>query len=416
VVERVRRVTALPLRRNRDFALLQGGQLLSNAGSQVTAIAYPLLVLALTHSAVRAGVASFGRILPMALLAVPAGLAADRWDRKVVMIAADTLRLVAIGALATTVVVHRASFWLIVVVACIEGAGTALFNAAQPGALRAVVAREQLPDALNTETGRGAVVMIAGPPLGGSLFEAARTLPFLVDVGSYVLSTVSLVFMKTPFQEPRARPDGADSRRDRLRAGLAFTRDQPFLRVSALLYSALNFTAFGLTFSIVVIGRQQGLSGAAVGGLVAIFAVCILLGSFLSRAVRRALSVRAVLLLELWCWLGGAVFLIWPRAYVLALGLIPVGFAIPSTDSVVHSYRIAVTPDYLLGRVESLRSAIALLLGALAPLVAGVLLAATTPRWAIGFFVLWSVAMVIWGMRSAAIRAAPSLGDLAPPP
>ena len=66
----------LPLRRNRDFMLLQTGQLLSNIGTRLTSIAYPLLVLALTGSAVKAGFALFARTLPQALFALPAGVAA----------------------------------------------------------------------------------------------------------------------------------------------------------------------------------------------------------------------------------------------------------------------------------------------------------------------------------------------------
>ena len=50
-----------PLRRNRDFVLLQAGQLLSNVGTQITQIAYPLLVLGLTHSAAKAGLVAFTR-------------------------------------------------------------------------------------------------------------------------------------------------------------------------------------------------------------------------------------------------------------------------------------------------------------------------------------------------------------------
>ena len=85
-------MAAVPLRHNRDFVLLQAGQFLSNAGSQATSIAYPLLALALTHSAVKAGVVSFARTAPIAVFAIPAGLAADRWNRRGLMIAADTLR------------------------------------------------------------------------------------------------------------------------------------------------------------------------------------------------------------------------------------------------------------------------------------------------------------------------------------
>jgi MFS family permease len=85
-------VTAAPLRRNRDFVLLQTAQLLSSGGSQITAISYPLLVLALTGSPAKAGIVAFARLLGAALFALPAGLAADRWNRRRLMIAAHALR------------------------------------------------------------------------------------------------------------------------------------------------------------------------------------------------------------------------------------------------------------------------------------------------------------------------------------
>jgi MFS family permease len=80
-----------PLRKNRDFVLLQAGQLLSAAGTQATAIAYPLLVLALTHSPTRAGVVGFTAIVPYALFGLFAGVAADRWNRKRVVRNAPSL-------------------------------------------------------------------------------------------------------------------------------------------------------------------------------------------------------------------------------------------------------------------------------------------------------------------------------------
>ena len=72
--------------------------------------------------------------------------------------------------------------------------------------------------------------------------------------------------------------------------------------------------------------------------------------------------------------------MIWPNVYVLAAALVPFGLAAPVTDSVVVSYRIALTPDRLLGRVESVRSSISLLAAPLGPLVAGLLLATTSAR------------------------------------
>ena len=180
-------MSGVPLRRNRDFVLLQIGQLLSSAGTSSSSIAFPLLVLAITHSPAKAGIVAFARSLPSVLFALPAGLAADRWSRRRLMIVADGVRVLAIGSLAATILLDRVIFWEIVAVAFVEGSGTAVFFGAQPGALRAVVPARQLPAAAAAETGRQAVVRLAGPPLGGALFGLARALPFLVDALSYAV-------------------------------------------------------------------------------------------------------------------------------------------------------------------------------------------------------------------------------------
>ena len=78
-----------PLRRNRDFNLLWVGQVLSEFGANVSAIAFPLLVLATTGSPARAGRVAAADNLPELVLAVPAGALVDRWDQKRVMIVAD---------------------------------------------------------------------------------------------------------------------------------------------------------------------------------------------------------------------------------------------------------------------------------------------------------------------------------------
>jgi len=403
-------VTAVPLRRNRDFVLLQIGQLLSSAGTSSSSIAFPLLVLAITHSPAKAGIVAFARSLPSVLFALPAGLAADRWSRRRLMIVADGVRVLAIGSLAATILLDRIIFWEIVAVAFVEGSGAAVFFGAQPGALRAVVPARQLPAAAAAETGRQAVVRLAGPPLGGALFGLARALPFLVDAFSYAFSTVSLLAMRTPFQEER-EPHTA-SLRSRLAEGFHFVWRQPFLRTCALLFGLGNFIGPGVLFAVVVIGRQQGLSGGEVGALIAVFGACLLLGSLVSPLVRRLLPVRAVLVLELWTWIGCAVFLVWPNVYVLIAGILPTAIAIPSTDSVVHGYRIAMTPDRLLGRAESVRSMISLLIAPLGPLTAGVLLSTVSARAAIAVFAATGLVLAVWGTLSPSIRTAPSLDQL----
>jgi MFS family permease len=213
-------VPSVPLRRNRDFLLLQAGQLLSDTGTASTSIAYPMLVLAVTGSAVRAGVVSFARTLPWALLAVPAGVLADRWNRRRLMIAADGVRMLAIGCLAAAILADRVAFWAIPLVAFAEGSGTVLFLAGHAGAMRAVVPARQLPAAAGAQTGRQAAVGLVGPLLGGALFGLAQALPFVVDAASYACSTGSLLTMRTPFQQAR-EPDRS-SLRARLAEGFRF--------------------------------------------------------------------------------------------------------------------------------------------------------------------------------------------------
>jgi hypothetical protein len=403
-------VSPVPLRRNRDFLLLQVGQLLSDAGTQSTSIAYPLLALAVTGSAAKAGVVAFARTLPLALFALPAGLAADRWNRRRLMITADGVRVLAIGSLAAAVLAQQVAYWVIPLVAFVEGSGAALFSAAHPGALRAVVPARQLPAAMNAQTGRQAAVSLAGPTAGGALFELARALPFLVDTVSYACSTVSLLAMRMPFQQQR-EPDRSPLR-SRLAEGFRFLWGHPFLRTCALLFGLANFLGPGLLLAIVVLGRRQELSGGQVGALVAAFGACLLLGSLLSPPLRRLLPVRAVLLLELWTWPGCALFLAWPNAYVLTASILPTALAIPSTDSVVHGYRIAMTPDRLLGRAESVRSTISLVIAPLGPLAAGALLGATSARATIALFAACALALAIWGTLSPSIRSAPRLDQL----
>src|SRR5690349_17650033 len=139
------------LRRNRDFVLLQAGQLLSSAGSQSTTIAYPLLVLALTSSPAQAGLVTFARLLPVGIFALPAGLAADRWSRRRLMVASDAVRAAAMAALGVAVAVGSvdggAGAWPVLAAAFVEGGGTTFFGAAQAGAMRGVVPVRQLPAA-----------------------------------------------------------------------------------------------------------------------------------------------------------------------------------------------------------------------------------------------------------------------------
>jgi fucose permease len=363
-------------------------------------------VLAFSHSPAQAGLVTFARLTPFGLFGLLAGVAADRWNRKHLMIAADVVRAAAIACLAVGILFGHASVWGVLVVAFVEGSGSTLFNTAQAGALRAAVPSAQLAAAAGAQEARRATVQLGGPPLGGALFGLSRTLPFAFDAISYVFSTLSLLAMRAPFQERRERD--STPVRAQVVEGFRFLRQQPFLRTCAFLYGIGNFVAPGLLLTIVVVARRQGLSAGEIGLLSAALGAALLIGALASPLVRRRLSIRRILLLELWAWTAVWLFVIWPNAYVLTAAIVPFGLAAPVTDSVVVSYRIALTPDRLLGRVESVRSSIALLVAPLGPLAAGLLLGAASARATVAVFAAVGLALALWGTLSPSIRDAPT--------
>jgi hypothetical protein len=119
-----------------------------------------------------------------------------------------------------------------------------------------------------------------------------------------------------------------------------------------------------------------------------------------------------VLLLEFWMWTGCGVYLIWPNVYVLAVSMLPAALVIPSTDSVVHGSRYALTPDRLMGRVESVHSSIALLIAPFGPLVTGILLDTVPNRVTIGVLAATGLVLAVSSTLSPSLRLAPDLATL----
>jgi hypothetical protein len=403
-------MNAIPLRRNRDFMLLQAGQLLSTFGSNMSGIAYPLLVLAVTHSAAKAGYVGAVLFTPMVAFNLVAGVAADRFDRRRLMIAADVVGAAALGVLAGLVVTHHAAFWLILVVAFVDSTAAVFFRAGQSGAFRSVVPLAQIPAAASATQARAAVVRLSAPPVGGALFGVARSLPFLADAISYAFSTASLLLMRTRFQEERER-DTAALRRQ-LREGISFLANMPFLRTTMLMIAVSNFAVSGTQLALIVLAKRDGLSSATIGGFVALTGATTLLGSVASPLFRRVLSLRAILLSEFWAAVGYASFLIWPNVYVLAVAFASQAFCFPNTDSAVAGYSYALIPDRLLGRVMSTSNTLRALVVPLGPLAAGLLLSAVSPRETVGVLMGVTLTAAVVGTFSSSIRGAPPLDEL----
>jgi MFS family permease len=403
-------VNRVPLRRNRDFVLLQLGQGLSTLGSTSTYVAYPLLVLALTHSPAKAGVVGFANVLPYALLALFAGVVADRVDRKRLMIAMDLVRAAAMASIVAALAADVLTFWQVAVAAFVEGSAFVFFNIAEVGALRSVVPARQLQEAAAAEQSRYAAVTLAGPSVGGVLFGLGRSLPFLADAISYAASILTLTSMRTPFQEARER-DPAPLRRQ-IREGVSWLWSHAYLRTSALIFAGQNFAFSGIYLVFVVIAKRHGLSSAAIGALIGVFGVASLAGALAAPRMARALSMRAIMLGNQ--WLSSAIILcaVAPGPYVLLACVLPIAFVSPALNSVVVGYRTAITPDHLVGRVSSVARNLAQIAAPLGPLVAGFLLGAYSSRVALLVLGGISLALAVWTTVSPSIRNAPSLSEL----
>jgi Transmembrane secretion effector len=394
----------VPLRRNRDFVLLQMGQLLSTFGSSMSSIAYPLLALAVTGSAAETGYVGAVEFAPMVLLSAAAGVAADRFDRRVLMIASDAAGATAVGALAAAVLTHHAVLWLILLVAFVDSTAAVVFRAGSSGAFKAVVPPAQLADAASVSMARMSTVRLSAPPAGGALFGLTRGLPFLADAVSYAFSTVSLLLMRTRFQEdrePGARP--------RFREGLVYFWRIPFLRTTIGMIAASNFAASGAPMAVIILAHRRGLPSAAIGAFVAAQGVTLLAGSTASPLLRRIFPMRAILLSEFWMALVYGAFLAYPSVYVLVVAVSLHAFWFPNTDSAMTAYSYALIPDRLLGRTMAASNTLRAISAPLGPLAAGLLLGHTSPRTTVLVLAVPVVVAAFAGTLSASIRELPSL-------
>ncbi len=397
-----------PLHRNRDFLLLWSGQVVSSLGSAASSIAFPLLVLALTGSPARAGIVGFAGTLPFLLFQLPAGGLVDRWDRKRTMIVSDALRGVALGSIAVAYAAGVLTFAQIVAVAFAEGTLFVLFMLAERTALPHVVAPEQLPAALAQNEARTRGATLAGNPLGGILFGLGHAVPFAADAASYLVSMVSLFFVRSDFQEER--PPSTTAFHKEIAEGLVWLWRQPFLRAAALLVAGSNFIFQAMALVLIVLAQARGASAALIGVVLGLMGAGGLLGAFVAPWVNRRIPARAVVIGANWVWAALLPFIAlvpWPLAMgILAGGLAFVG---PAWNVVISAYSLTLTPDRLRGRVGGVQGLVAWGPIPLGSLVGGLLLqwlggVTTTLVLAAGMLAIAAAASA-----SPAVRHAPRL-------
>jgi predicted MFS family arabinose efflux permease len=362
-----------PLRHNRDFMLLWGGQVVSAVGSAVSSVAFPLLVLALTGSPAKAGLVGFAGTLPFLLFQLPAGGLVDRWDRKRTMIVSDVARGVALGSIAVAYVAGVLTVAQIAVVAFAEGTLFVLFTLAERTALPHVVAPEQLQTALAQNEARTRGATLAGTPLGGILFGLGHAVPFAVDAASYFVSVVSLLFVRSDFQE--SRPPSTTRLHREVAEGLVWLWRQPFLRAAALLVAGSNFIFQAMVLMLIVLAQARGASSAQVGVLLGLMGAGGFLGAFVAPWVNRHIPPKAVVIGANWLWAALLPFIAvvpWPLAMGVLAGAM--AFVGPAWNVVISSYSLTLTPDRLRGRVGGAQGLVAWGPIPLGSLVGGLLL------------------------------------------
>jgi predicted MFS family arabinose efflux permease len=393
-----------PLLRNRDYMLLWSGQTLSEFGSQTSTVAYPLLILALTGSAAKAGVVGFAKWLPLPVFALPAGVIADRVDRKRLMIATDAIRLAGAASIVASLWLGTPSYLQIVLVAFLDGAMFITSHITERGALGQVVRPEQVQDAVAQNEARYFGAGILGPPVGGLLFAAARALPFLVDSVSFFCSLTATSFTRTRFQIGGAKP----GIRAGLTEGFSWLRRQPFFRGASLLFAAGNPVYTGLYLLAVLLATHYGASSADVGAMFAIVGVGGVLGAILAGPVRRRLTPRAVIACNEWLLLSSVLLLLVVHdALLIGLLVAAAEFGTPITNSVVSGSRVASTPDRLQGRVAAVSALVAMSLGWLGPLTVGFAFQHTGATTTILIVGVWALGLATAATIAPALRSGP---------
>jgi predicted MFS family arabinose efflux permease len=356
--ERTQASTPRPLWRQRDYLLLWGGQVVSLTGSQVSQLAFPLLILALTHSPAQAGIAAALRTIPYLALSLPAGALVDRWNRKQVMIFCDLGRFLSMASVPLALFLGHLTLVQLYLVSLLEGTLFVFFDLAEVSSLPQVVSKEQLPAASAQNIATYNIAMLLGSPLGGLLYGVGRLFPFLVDTVSYLCSVLSLLFIRTPFQQERTRTTRA--LRAEVKEGLKWLWEQRFVRSLALLLCGLNLMTGGITLISIVLGQHVHASAVDLGLLFSVAGIAGVLGSVAAPLLHRRLSFFVIAISALWAQaLLTPLLILAPNLFLLGTILALLFFLFPIFDVLQRSQRMALIPDALQGRINSVYRLIA---------------------------------------------------------
>ena len=350
---------------------------ISNLGDGVGVIAYPWLASAITRNPLLIALVAVGQRLPWLLFTLPAGVVTDRYDRRRIMIGANSVRAVITLGVALAVLARQGVLpapdevdqvvgteWflyvLLLVATLLLGSCEVLYDNSAQTFMPSIVETSELEKANGRLYSAELVANnFAGPPLAGLLLAVGFALPFVVDAASFAASAgLIMAIAATP---RRGRGQGTDVPVERrpwkveLAEGFRWLWSHDLLRTLAITLGVLNLLG-NVSGAVVVLYGQEVLgtsvvefaiysTAAAVGGVV---------GGWAAATVIERIGTGGSLGLTLW---GGGIFTIgtglvssWSVAAVL---LFLSTFTIVLWNVITVSLRQAIIPDGMLGRVNS---------------------------------------------------------------
>jgi len=258
------------LLRRRDFALLVGGQAVSELGDGIFFVALAWRVYQSYSNPAALSVVGIAFFVPRLLVTIAGGVVSDRFERRWTMVAADCVRAVAVALLAAIELGSGQELPLIVAIVAVQGVGGSLFGPSESALLPQLVSADELGQANSLRTVVSPIAYgIAGPAVGGLITAASGPqAAFWIDAGTYLVSVVTLVLMR-PYPVTAAgerRSILADARE-----GFAYVAGRPWLWGPILTASVAQFLYAGPNQSLVpyLVKFELHASAGALGILLA---------------------------------------------------------------------------------------------------------------------------------------------------
>jgi MFS family permease len=340
---------------HRNYRLFFMGQLVSVCGTWMQMIALAWYVADLTRSQLAVGILAFCRFIPFTLFGLVAGVYADRFDNRRLVMATQASAMVVSVALAVLALTGSTQLWSIYLLAALGGTAT-VFDAPGRHALTfQMVGRDELPNAVALNATLFNASRVVGPAIAGVLIAAAGIgACFVLNAVSFLAVLAALAAMRPTELHSGERSETRPTLWRAVREGLTFARRTRVVWVVLVMTTVLSTVGFNFNVLVPVLARETLDAGPQVfGALSASFGAGALAGALLSATIGRA-SWKA--LLAGTAGFGAAVLVLAPQTSVPAaaalLFVTGVFFIIWNSNS--QSVLQLTAPDHLRGRVLSL--------------------------------------------------------------